>query len=270
MKEIKKIKHFIEHTIRVLKRKKMNRNTMAVTEEYTASWNLYRDKLDKSNTVEEWLNENDGVERYYNIEGKFSKQNFDHADFYRKTFLNAFNEYFPNAKIVAEFGCGVGRNLIYLHKHHPELELYGFELCAPGVELANKAAQKFNLPIKYYQLDYLNWIPSDIKMPAIDVGFTIFSLEQIPEQVQNLKALNNILEKVKLGTFHLEPVVENYPKTIKGMVARIDHKKIGYLTDFEKSAKLAVGEKNIIKKVYNSAHNPLMWPSIYVLKKNKI
>ncbi len=267
MKKIKKIKHFTELALKVLKAPETKRDTMAVTEEYTAGWNLFREKLDNSNTIEEWLNNDDGIERYYNVEGKFSKQVFDSADFYRKTFLDAFNKNFPNAKSVAEFGCGVGRNLIYLHKYYPNLELYGFELCAPGVEIANQAAKKFNLPIKYFQLDYLNWIPSDIEIPNLDVAFTIFSLEQIPEQTQNLKALNNILSRVKLGSFHLEPVVENYPKTVRGLIGKIDHKKSGYLAGFEKSATMAVGEKNITKRVYSSAHNPLMWPSLYVLKK---
>ena len=267
MKKLKKIKHFAELTINVLKGRKIIRNTSSVTEEYSNGWNTFRDKLNNSKTVDEWLNDDDGKARYYNIDGKYTKQVFDSSFFYRKTLLTAFDKNFPNAKIVAEFGCGVGRNLIYLHKHHPELEFYGFELCAPGVELANEAAKKFNLPIKYFQLDYLNWIPSNIEMPPIDVGFTNFSLEQIPEQSQNLKALNNILPRVKLGTFHLEPVVENYPKSIRGLIARIDHKKVGYLTNFEKSAKMAVGKEQIIKEVYNTAHNPLMWPSLYVLKK---
>lgn len=267
---MRKIIDFLKLAIYVLRRQKNPRNVDSVKKEYTESWNSFREKLAKSNTIEEWLNDNDGIERYYNVNGKFSKQVFDSSDFYRKTFLNAFNTHFAHSKTVGEFGCGVGRNLIYLHKAHPELKLYGFELCEPGVELANKAAEKFNLPIKYFQLDYLNWNPSDIKMPDIDTAFTIFSLEQIPEQEQNYKALNNIMSRVNLGTFHLEPVVENYPKNIRGRIAKIDHEKVGYLTGFEKTAELTVGKENVFKTVHNSAHNPLMYPSTYVLKKNKL
>jgi SAM-dependent methyltransferase len=248
------------------KRPKLDRNTESVTEEYSDGWNALRTKLDKSTTIEDWLSDNTGKKGMYNVNGKLSYTTFDYSDFYRRTFLKGFEKNFPNALSVAEFGCGVGRNLIYLHLNHPHLKLYGFELCAPGVELANAAAKKFNLPIQYFQLDYLNWLPKDIKMPNIDVGFTIFSLEQIP--LENRKALSNIMSKVNMGTFHLEPVAENYPITLRGYIARVDHDKVGYLRNFEKNAKLVVGNKNVTKKVFNSGHSPLMYPSLYILKKS--
>jgi len=262
-----KLMDFIKLAFFVVGRKKIKRTVGEVEGEYSAGWSTYKNKLDNSNTVEDWLNDNDGTEAYYNIKGRFSKQVFDSSDFYRKTFLAAFEKHYPNAVSVAEFGSGVGRNLIYLHKKHPNLKLYGFELCKPGVELANRAAKKFNLPIQYFQLDYLNWIPSDIIIPKIDVGFTIFSLEQIPDD--NLKALNNIMSRVNMGTFHLEPVVENYPWTLRGIIGRIDHYKVGYLKNFEQNAQKVVGNKNVSRRIYNSAHNPLMFPSLYVLKKNQ-
>jgi SAM-dependent methyltransferase len=256
---------FIDLAWYAIRRPKMIRNTLAVTEEYTDTWNAFRDKLERSSTVAEWLNDNDGIERYYNIDGRYSKQVFDSADFYRKTMLDGFERNYRGAKSVAEFGCGVGRNLIYLHLAHPELKLYGFELCKPGVELGNAAAKKFNLPITYTQLDYLNWIPADIKMPDIDVAFTIFSLEQIPDK--NDIALQNIMSKVNMGTFHLEPVVENYPWTIRGMISKIDHYKVGYLKNFDKNARMVAGNSNVTKEIYGTAHNPLMYPSLYVCRK---
>jgi len=195
------------------------------------------------------------------------KQVFDSFGFYRKILSDALKENFPEAKTVAEFGCGVGRNLIHLQQKYPGLKFYGFELCKPGVELAIAAAKKFNLPIQYFQLDYLNWMPSDINMPNIDVAFTNFSLEQIPNE--NLKALNNIMSKVNMGTFHLEPVVENYPWTIKGIISKLDHYKAGYLKNFDENARKIVGKNNVFRTIFKSAHNPLMFPSLYVLKKNQ-
>jgi SAM-dependent methyltransferase len=258
---------FSKLTWRVLRRQKLKRNIASVTKEYSDGWDSARDKLNNSKTIADWLNDNDKKVRYYNINGKFSKQIFDSSDFYRRTFLDAFDIHFKDAKTVAEFGCGTGRNLIYLHLHHPELKLFGFELCESGVTLANDAAAKFNLPIKYFQLDYLNWIPSIGEMPDIDTAFTIFSLEQIAEQIQNQNALNNIFSRVNLGTFHLEPVVENYPWSIRGLIARIDHYMVDYLKGFDKSVKLTMHGKKSFKKVINSSHNPLMYPSLYVLKK---
>lgn len=261
-----KLKDFVKLAKYVIKNKKTVRSVEVVTDEYTEGWNAFRDKLNNSSTLEEWMNDNDGVARYYNVNGKFSKQVFDSSGFYRETLLNALEKFYPNTKSVAEFGCGVGRNLIHLHLKHPDKKYYGFELCKPGVELANKAAEKFGLPIQYYQLDYVNWLPSEIKMPDIDVAFTNFSLEQVPDK--NYEALKNIMAKVNQGTFHLEPIVENYPYTIRGLIARIDHYKVDYLQNFGQSAIKVAGKKNITKKVFGTAHNPLMYPSLYVIKKS--
>jgi tRNA G46 methylase TrmB len=260
-------RHLLRKAISVIRRKKLIRNTEAVSQEYTSGWEAFREKLEKSNSLDEWLNDNDNTSSFYNVNGEYSNQVFDSTDFYRKTALDALETYYPKARSVAEFGCGVGRNLIYLHLKHPELTYYGFELCKPGVELANAAAKKFNLPIQYFQLDYLNWVPANIQIPDIDVGFTVFSFEQLPEG--NDIALKNIMSKVNLGTFHLEPVPENYPWTFRGMIGRLDHYKVGYLRNFDKNAKKVAGIENVTIKKINSAHNPLMFPSLYVCKKTK-
>src|SRR5580700_71361 len=96
-------KDFFKLALQVIKRKKIDRNTLVVTNEYTDTWNSYRDKLNNSRTIDEWLNDNDGQKRYYNVKGKFSKQVFDSSDFYRKAFLAGFEKYFKNSKTVAEF-----------------------------------------------------------------------------------------------------------------------------------------------------------------------
>ena len=263
---MQKIIDFFTLALFVIRRKKKNRTVVAVTNEYTNTWSALRDKLEKSNTVEEWLYDVNGDNpRYYNIDGQFIKKIFHSNEFYRHILLQTFEDTYSQATSVAEFGCGVGLNLIYVHMHHPHVKLYGFELCKPGVELGNLAAKKFNLPIQYFQLNYLDWIPSDIPMPDIDVAFTSFSLEQIPDE--NLKALRNIMSHVNMGTFHLEPVVENYPWTLKGLIARLDHYKVGYLKNFGKNASMMVGKKNSVHTTLYTAHNPLMYPSVYVLKK---
>ncbi len=172
---------FIKLASLAISRPKLNRDLGFVEDEYTGAWNSYRGQLEGGSTVEEWLADDDDIERYYNINRKFAKQVFDSSEFYRTICLEAVTKYYSTAKSIAEFGSGVGRNLVYLHLHYPHLKLYGFELCRPGVELANEAARKFNLPIQYFQLDYLNWVRADITVPNLDVAFTVFSLEQLPK-----------------------------------------------------------------------------------------
>lgn len=255
--------------LHALTKEKVKRDTEMVTDAYNANWRKFENKLDNSNTIEEWLDDRDNIKRYSNIEGKWVKQVFDSSTFYREIFSKNLLNHFPKAKSMAEFGCGLGRNLIYMYLKNPNIKYYGFELCQPGVDIANKAAKKFNLPIEYKKLDYLNWLPTNIQMPNIDVGFTIFSLEQIPKQSDNFKSLNNILSQVNIGSLHLEPVAENYPKNLKGLISRIDHRKVQYLTDFSKSINTIPNIKIESKEVFNTSHNPFMYPTLYVLKKSK-
>ncbi len=262
-----KTKDFLKLSWFVIRRGKKNRTVQAVDKEYTNTWNALRQKLEKSNTVKEWLeNTSNETERYYNIDGKFVKKSFNSDKFYRNILSETLEKSYPTAESVAEFGSGGGTNLVHIHIKNPKLKLYGFELSQAGVDLSNDVAKKFNLPIQYFQLDYVNWIPKDIAIPTLDVAFTSFSLEQIPNE--NEKALRNVFSKVHMGTYHLEPVVENYPITIRGIIARIDHYKVGYLKNFEKNARKVVGKENIEKKTYGTAHNPLMYPSLYILRKS--
>jgi hypothetical protein len=49
------------------------------------------------------------------------------------------------------------------------------------------------------------------------------SLEEVPRE--NELAVCNILEHVKLGTIHIEPVSEKYPRSIRDLLGRLDHWK---------------------------------------------
>src|SRR5437588_317388 len=97
-----------------------------------------------------------------------------------------------------------------------------------------------------------------------DVSFTCFSLEQVPVDVHN--ALANILALSIRGSVHLEPVPENYPFTWRGIIGRIDHRKVNYVRNLDgvtKSCGAHIAERTILR----TAHNPLMFPTLYVLRK---
>jgi hypothetical protein len=159
----------------------------------------------------------------------------------------------------------VGRNLLFLKSKLPRLDVYGYELCKPGVEIAAAAARKFGLDVKYSQLDYVGAKQSDYVFPHADVAFTLYSLEQIP--VANRTAMENILGQVKLGSIHIEPVPENYPMTFRGFVGRIDHWKADYLRNYEANV-TSLKVANIKRERIDSAHNPLMFPTMYVFRKS--
>jgi 2-polyprenyl-3-methyl-5-hydroxy-6-metoxy-1,4-benzoquinol methylase len=250
----------------VLCRPKLRRNVRDVTQEYSQGWSQYRQFLDRAQSLNEWMRV-PGVEdqpAFFNVEGNLRYGSFDSAQFYRGELLRILNEYFPAAKTVTEFGCGVGRNLLYLKTQQPLLRVQGYELCQPGVGVAREAAAKFNVDIKYEQLDYLNDPKDKYVHPEADVAFTMFSLEQLPDRCK--EALDNILSSVRMGSIHIEPVPENYPWTFRGALGRIDHWKVGYLSGFERAVR-SLKRIDIEVCPLKSAHNPLMFPSAYVLRK---
>jgi len=246
---------------------RLRRNTEDVLKEYSRGWDFYGQQLDRCRTLEEWLciSSVDDSVRWTHRDGKLLYDNVDTGAFYRKTIKTAIASHFHEVESICEFGCGVGRNLLYMKTMMPAAAVYGYELCREGVAVARAAAAKFGLDVKYQQLDFLE-VPSARELfPPADVSFTCFSLEQIPTGVD--KALTNILKLSICGTVHLEPVPENYPLTWRGLIGRVDHWKARYVRNFDAAARSS-GARIVEKTVLSTSHNPLMYPSLYVLQKN--
>lgn len=252
--------------LRVLRRRRQDRTTEAVVQEYSDGWRQYEQYLSASKTLDDWLTiQNvDDAPCYFNFEGRLTYGNFNPRH-YRETLVAALRSHFPGAKSITEFGSGVGRNLLYLKKEIPSLDVYGYELCPPGVKIAQAAAAKFAIAANYAPLDYLNDPSEKFVFPDTDVAFTMFSLEQIPTRVS--KALKNILFRTRMGSIHIEPVPENYPMTLRGILGRIDHWKVNYLSGFDRATHSLDGVTVAVAPMVSS-HNPLMFPSVYVLKKH--
>jgi len=247
-------------------RSKINRQK-SVLDEYSTGWSAMGAYLEHSSTIDDWLRIKgfeDGAE-YCNVDGKLKYEAFDSLAYNRNKILETLRREFPGARSVAEFGSGVGRNLLFLRRQLPLVEFYGYELCEPGVRIAREAAKKFGLDVHYSQLDFVLGREQDYVFPRTDVAFTVYALEQIP--IANKIAMENILRHVTLGSIHIEPVPENYPLTIRGLVGRIDHWKVDYLRNYEANiASLDVAQ--IKREKLGYAHNPLMFPTLYVFRKN--
>lgn len=250
----------------VLRRQKLNRDEINVLQEYSDGWDRYRAHLAAARSLDEWLRIPgwEDVPDFYNVQGRLSYEAFDSAGYYRRTLLEAVRKHFPQARSVTEYGSGVGRNLLYLKREMPQIEVYGYELCQPGVEVGRQAAEKFGIPARYEQLDYLRDPPEKYQLPVTDIAFTMFSLEQLPRD--SARAARNILDHVRLGTLHIEPVPENYPFSLRGLLGRVDHWKVDYLSGFDRAVR-TLGLREVIVESLASAHNPLMFPSLYILRK---
>jgi hypothetical protein len=250
----------------VVRRPRLDRDKANVLQEYSDGWDAYRTHLQNVGTLADWMRIR-GLEdqpAYYNVDGQLSYEAFDSAGYYRRILLDALRRHFPQARSVTEFGAGVGRNVLFLKHEAPEWDAYGYELCSPGVKVAQAAAEKFAVGARYAQLDYLNDPPAKYVFPVTDVAYTMFSLEQLPRN--NQRAVRNMLDHVRLGTLHIEPVPENYPYTLRGLLGRVDHWKVDYLSGFDRAVR-GLGVHQVVLERLASAHNPLMFPSLYVLKK---
>jgi len=249
----------------LLRESKLERSTSKVQKEYDTAWNVPATNLPKAATLDEWfyMLSDRGIPSLHNVSGKLRNAVFD-TGFYRGLILEQIQKVFPQARSVTEYGCGVGENLLFLKSKMPHLECYGYELSRTGVETARKAAAKFGMAVQYSQLDYVYGGPADFVFPVTDIAFTILSLEQLPDK--NLKAIQNIHSRVKMGSLHVEPVCENYPYNFRGIMGRVYISKRDYLRNFDRNAR-SLGLKKISNKLLLTAHNPLMFPSLYVLEK---
>lgn len=262
----KKIKHISKLGYIALRRPVISRSKKTVQGEYENGWKQYETLLENSDTLESWLYLK-GIEDQpfiCNIDGKMCFTSYNMAEFNRQTLLRTIQKQFGEISSVTEFGSGLGRNLLYIKKLFPHIKCYGYELCENGVKVAKRACEKFDLDVQYSQLDFVNDGEEKYVFPKTDIAFTMYALEQIP--TENFKAVQNILNHVHKGSVHVEPVVENYPLTLRGIIGKIDHWKIDYLKNFEKGLK-RFSDIAFTKEAINTAHNPLMYPSIYSLQK---
>lgn len=124
---------------------------------------------------------------------------------------------------VVEFGCGTGRNLFFLKRRFPALELMGLELVPSTVESARRRSEAFGLQVRFEVADVTQ--PSAYE--PCDVVFSIHALEQIPDEFP--LAVDNMLAMSKRGTVFFEPVWELFPKTLLGWAARFRRYNAGYL-----------------------------------------
>lgn len=263
---IEKVKKIAQLGYIALRRPFISRHTNTVQNEYEAGWGSYQNILANCPDLESWLYLR-GIEDQpilCNIAGKLSFTAYNMPQFNRSALVECINKEFGQISSITEFGSGLGRNLLYIKKCFPHIKCYGYELCKNGVAMAKAASEKFGIEVEYSQLDFVNDPAEKYIFPKTDVAFTMYALEQIP--TASTKAIQHILGAVTKGTIHIEPVVENYPFNLRGIIGKIDHWKIDYLRNFEKNLK-KIPHISFSKKQLDTSHNPLMYPSIYCIKK---
>src|SRR5262245_46017146 len=143
--QFEKVAFLAKATFGLIRQPRTRRTTAFVNDEYGQQWAHYRVALDAAVSLDDWLHisGHDDVERYVNINGKMKRASFDSPRFNRQKILEALQTFFPQATSIVEYGCGIGRNLLFLKHALPHLKVYGYELAQPGVQIARGAAKKF-------------------------------------------------------------------------------------------------------------------------------
>ncbi len=191
--------------------------------------NRYQKALDtfrrEKPSFEEHLFQDSNVPEWVLVDGKMVFGPYVEA---YKSFLPQLEKFLapyitqPGATIV-EFGCGNGRNLLYLKFRYPKTRFVGIELSPAGVALGREAAAAYNLDVQFIQADLT--VPVDLGLRAT-MCYSCFSLEQMPRKIA--EAVANMLRMTGERIILFEPVPELYPWNIRGIAGRckaivIDH-----------------------------------------------
>src|SRR5262249_9193894 len=136
--QLEKAAFLAKATFGLIRQPRMRRTAAVVNDEYGQQWAQFPATLNAAMSLDEWLHipRQDDLESYVNIAGKLERACLDSSRFYRQKILQALQTFFPQATSVIEYGCGIGRNLLFLKRALPYLRVYGYELAPQGVEVA--------------------------------------------------------------------------------------------------------------------------------------
>ncbi len=242
------------------------RSVEVVRDVYAEEWGRYRAWLAGASTVEAWLRI-PGVEdkaETVNVDGALVHQPFDHRTFVLDELTSAMRDFFPGVTSATEFGSGVGRNCVGLKARCPDMRVQGYELTPEGVSIARASAEKFGLDVPFAQLDYVSSPESSYVHPKSDVGFTVYSLHEVPGN--GARAVANMLAHVERGLVLLEPAPEAFPLTYRGALGRVYARARGYLHGLDRDVD-RVSARRVHRRRLATSNNPVFFPTLYVLEK---
>lgn len=120
---------------------------------------------------------------------------------------------------VVEFGCGDGRNLIYLQRAFPDREFVGLELSEVSCALARRLAERFDADVTIHEADVTAALPAALPPQSAALAYSCHALEQMPRIFA--RALANMALVSRNAIVLLEPVPELWPWNLRGLVSRL-------------------------------------------------
>lgn len=215
---------FAHYGLRAALRKRVQRDVSQVMDEYdherrTEHWKAetgLEDLILGDDRTQKWI-----IKDSRAVRGTVR----DARQFLLERLAGRIEELLPEGRgTVVEFGCGTGRNLLYLAGRFPELDLIGIEITPKTVERARQTAKEHGLRVTFLEGDMTS--PPDIET-AVDVVYSVHALEQLPRNFD--RAVDSMLSLARRGVVFFEPVHELFPRTLLGMAGRFRIYNADYL-----------------------------------------
>ena len=172
---------------------------------------------------------------------------------------------------VVEFGCGDGRNLLYLQHALPGRTYVGLELSAVSCALARRLAERFGGDVTYHQADATDALPAALAPRSAALVYSCHALEQMPRIFG--RALAHMAEASRDAIVLLEPVPELWPWSPRGMVSRLRVRAIDRLRGLVDAARAlaAGGEWTVVTaRRLGAGSNPLNETCEIVLRRTPV
>lgn len=88
----------------------------------------------------------------------------------------------PPGGSVLEMGCGTGRNLVAVSRHHPGARLYGFDISSEMLKSARRTVERSGLDIRLAEGDACVFDPEEaFGLARFDRVYFSYTLSMIPE-----------------------------------------------------------------------------------------
>lgn len=140
-------------------------------------------------------------------------------------------ENYSDIKVVCEFGCNNGRNLMAFYKNSKDV--YGFDICNSSLENCRSTMSKYS--DNFVNLDLFNDHAqlSKIKDNFFDLSFTMCFLMHLPSHENKKQLIKEIIRTSKIIIFfehsYSDPVGEKWDK---GNVEKINNNNFNFLYDY--------------------------------------
>lgn len=126
--------------------------------------------------------------------------------------------------LIVEYGAGTGRNLAYLARELPDRRYLGLELTPRSVTDAREVLARFGLPVEMHVANIT--LPTELTTGAA-LSYSYHALEQLPDEASR-SALQCMAASTSTAIVCFEPIRELYPRTLRGLTARLRHHRADY------------------------------------------